>query len=122
MHCHLLLGVHVHLQILSSLPQLAEAVFAWLTGVCLELQVTTWSRHSAKINLLLLFGEHILSVDVESNLFVWAFRGIDENLAPVGHIMLGVDFTPSCIMHPDTYLNKVLLSGVIDLKKNEILK
>ncbi|KAK4756150.1 hypothetical protein SAY87_006277 [Trapa incisa] len=74
-------------------------------------QVTTWSRHSAKINLLLLFGEHILSVDVDGNLFAWVFKGIDENNAPFGHIMMGVDFTPSCIMHPDTYLNKVILGS-----------
>ncbi|GKE17213.1 hypothetical protein Tco_1424790 [Tanacetum coccineum] len=31
--------------------------------------VATWSRHSAKVNLLLLFGEHILSVDVEGNIY-----------------------------------------------------
>ncbi|OWM86894.1 hypothetical protein CDL15_Pgr015930 [Punica granatum] len=74
-------------------------------------EVATWRRHSAKVNLLLLFGEHILSIDVDGNLFVWGFKGIDENLAPVGHIMLGENFTPSCIMHPDTYLNKVILGS-----------
>ncbi|XP_024982989.1 U3 small nucleolar RNA-associated protein 21 homolog [Cynara cardunculus var. scolymus] len=74
-------------------------------------QVATWSRHNAKVNLLLLFGEHILSVDVEGNVFIWAFKGADENLSPVGHILLDSEFTPSCIMHPDTYLNKVILGG-----------
>ncbi|KAK9049733.1 hypothetical protein SSX86_031298 [Deinandra increscens subsp. villosa] len=74
-------------------------------------QVATWSKHTAKVNLLLLFGEHILSVDVEGNVFIWAFKGIEENLSPVGHILLDSEFTPSCIMHPDTYLNKVILGS-----------
>lgn len=74
-------------------------------------QVATWSWHNAKINSLLLFGAHILSVDVERNLFIWAFKEIDQNLAPIGHIMLDDNFTPSCLMHPDTYLNKVIIGS-----------
>ncbi|KAF9597469.1 hypothetical protein IFM89_018915 [Coptis chinensis] len=74
-------------------------------------QVATWSRHNEKVNLLLLFGEYILSVDAKHNLFIWAFKGIDQNLAPVRHILLEDEFTPSCIMHPDTYLNKVLIGS-----------
>ncbi|KAJ7961683.1 WD40 repeat [Quillaja saponaria] len=74
-------------------------------------QVATWSRHSAKVNLLLLFGEHILSGDVHGNMFIWAFKGIDQNLAPFGHMVMDKKFTPSCVMHPDTYLNKVLLGS-----------
>ncbi|XP_076926434.1 uncharacterized protein LOC143589601 [Bidens hawaiensis] len=74
-------------------------------------QMATWSKHNSKVNLLLLFGEHILSVDVEGNMFIWAFKGIEENLSPVGHIMLDSEFKSSCIMHPDTYLNKVILGG-----------
>ncbi|KAJ4709171.1 WD40 repeat [Melia azedarach] len=74
-------------------------------------QVATWSRHSAKVNLLLLFGEHILSVDIDGNMFIWAFKGIEENLAPIGHIKLDDKFTPTCIIHPDTYLNKVILGS-----------
>lgn len=79
------------------------------------LQVATWSRHEAKINSLFLFGDHILSVDVEGNLFIWAFKGADRDVAPIGHIMLDDNFTPSCIMHPDTYLNKVSSSFVVVL-------
>ncbi|KAJ9167353.1 hypothetical protein P3X46_022014 [Hevea brasiliensis] len=74
-------------------------------------QVATWSRHSAKVNLLLLFGDHILSVDVDGNMFIWGFKGLEENLAPIGHIMLDNKFTPTCLMHPDTYLNKVVLGS-----------
>ncbi|CAN1272073.1 U3 small nucleolar RNA-associated protein 21 homolog [Linum perenne] len=72
-------------------------------------QVATWSRHSAKIGRLLVFGDHVLSVDLDGNLFTWAFKGIEEDPAPTGHIKLDDGFTPSCILHPETYLNKVVL-------------
>ena len=71
------------------------------------LQVATWESHNAKINHLLLFGEHILSLDVKGNMFIWGFKGITDKNSPVGYISRGNKFTPSCIMHPDTYLNKV---------------
>ncbi|GFP84289.1 U3 small nucleolar RNA-associated protein 21 homolog [Phtheirospermum japonicum] len=74
-------------------------------------QVATWGSHNDKVNHLLLFGDHILSVDVKGNIFIWAFKGITENLSPVGHILLESNFTPSCIMHPDTYLNKVIVAS-----------
>ena len=70
-------------------------------------QVATWSRHTAKVNLLLLFGEHVLSVDVDGNIFIWAFKGINQNHTPIGHVMMEDKFSPTCIMHPDTYLNTV---------------
>ncbi|XP_042008397.1 WD repeat-containing protein 36-like isoform X2 [Salvia splendens] len=44
-------------------------------------------------------------------MFIWAFKGITENNSPFGHISLGNKFTPSCIMHPDTYLNKVIVGS-----------
>ncbi|KAF5748637.1 Transducin family protein / WD-40 repeat family protein [Tripterygium wilfordii] len=74
-------------------------------------QVATWSRHNMKVNSLLLFGEHILSVDGDGDMFIWAFKGVDVNLVPIGHIKLDDKFSPTCIMHPDTYLNKVLLGS-----------
>ncbi|XP_021279189.1 U3 small nucleolar RNA-associated protein 21 homolog [Herrania umbratica] len=74
-------------------------------------QVANWSRHNAKVNLLLLFGDHVLSVDADGNVFIWTFKGIEDNLAPIGHIKLDAKFTPTCIMHPDTYLNKVLVGS-----------
>ncbi|XP_042482497.1 U3 small nucleolar RNA-associated protein 21 homolog isoform X2 [Macadamia integrifolia] len=74
-------------------------------------QVATWTRHNDKVNWLLLFGEHVLSLDAKGNLFIWPFKGLDENLAPIGHIVLEDKFIPSCIMHPDTYLNKVIIGS-----------
>ncbi|KAJ8772171.1 hypothetical protein K2173_027348 [Erythroxylum novogranatense] len=69
--------------------------------------VATWSRHNAKVNLLMLIGDYILSADVDGNAFTWAFKGIEQSGTPVGHIMLDNNFAPSCIIHPDTYLNKL---------------
>ncbi|KAK4273647.1 hypothetical protein QN277_016997 [Acacia crassicarpa] len=74
-------------------------------------QVATWSNHNAKVSFLLMFGEHIISVDAHGHMFVWAFKGIDQNLAPFGHMKLDDKFFVSCIMHPDTYLNKVLIGS-----------
>ncbi|KAL8172434.1 hypothetical protein V2J09_024238 [Rumex salicifolius] len=74
-------------------------------------QVATWSAHNAKVNMLLQFGDHILSVDVDGNLYIWAFKGIEHHLEPIDHIVLGGGFTPRCIMHPDTYLNKVVIGS-----------
>jgi U3 small nucleolar RNA-associated protein 21 len=83
--------------------------------------VATWSSHNAKVNLLLLFGDHILSVDVESNMFIWSFKGANQNSSPFGHIMLDENFTPSCLVHPDTYLNKVTASSLF-LQKSGCFK
>lgn len=74
-------------------------------------QVATWSAHKFKVRLLFLFGEHILSVDVKGNLLIWAFKGIEEHLEPVGHLTLEDGFTPACIIHPDTYLNKIIIGS-----------
>lgn len=74
-------------------------------------QVATWSSHSAKVNLLYLFGDHILSVDAEHHMFIWAFKGIQQNLEPLSHIFLEGKFSPTCIVHPDTYLNKVIFGS-----------
>ncbi|CAN1224039.1 U3 small nucleolar RNA-associated protein 21 homolog [Linum grandiflorum] len=74
-------------------------------------KVATLSRHSAKVGRLLVFGDYVLSVDLDGNLFTWAFKGIDGDPAPIGHIKLDDGFTPSCILHPDTYLNKVVLGS-----------
>lgn len=84
-------------------------ITSFLLLVACIVQIGTWSRHSEKVNLLLLFGQHILSMDVKGNLYMWAFKEIEWNLSPVGHILLEENFSPSCIMHPDTYLNKVCL-------------
>ncbi|VYS64666.1 unnamed protein product [Arabidopsis thaliana] len=52
--------------------------------------VATWSKHVAKVDLLLLFEEHVLCLVVEGIMFIW------EEHKPTGK------FTPSSIVNPDT--------------------
>jgi U3 small nucleolar RNA-associated protein 21 len=74
-------------------------------------QVGKWC-HNAKVNSLLLFGEHVLSVDSDGKILIWAFKGLDDqNILPSGQMFLEEKFSPSCLMHPDTYLNKVLVGS-----------
>ncbi|KAK7271798.1 hypothetical protein RJT34_27998 [Clitoria ternatea] len=74
-------------------------------------QVATLSSHNAKVKLLLLFGMHIVSVDTSGNMLLWAIEEINQNLAPCRHIVLHEKFSPSCIVHPNTYVNKVLIGS-----------
>ncbi|XP_020572453.1 U3 small nucleolar RNA-associated protein 21 homolog [Phalaenopsis equestris] len=74
-------------------------------------QVATWSKHEEKVNLLLIFGDYVLSVDVKGNIFIWPFKEIKKNLEAAGHIKLEEGFLPTCIIHPNTYLNKVILGS-----------
>lgn len=71
--------------------------------------MATWSGHTAKVTLLLSFGKHVLSVDIEGCIFIWTVAEVSQNNSPIGQIQLGENFSPSCIMHPDTYLNKVII-------------
>jgi len=73
------------------------------------IQVATWSAHTSKVTLLLQYGHQILSIDADGQLFVWAAfeAALDGIVKPVGEWKFRESFTPTCIMHPDTYLNKV---------------
>lgn len=44
---------------------------------------------------------------LDSRLCVWPAAATPESNDPMAEIMLPEGFTPSCIMHPETYLNKV---------------
>lgn len=90
-----------------------NSILAWTLNDHYYFQVATWSAHKEKVNLLFLFGDLILSTDVKGNLFIWTFKNIEQNLQPVSHIVLEDKFSPTCIMHPDTYLNKVKLWYVL---------
>lgn len=78
-----------------------------LTKLCSFVQVATWNKHMERVFSLLLFGDNIISLDVKGNLFIWAFKGVEGIPEPIGHVQLEEEFSPSCLMHPDTYLNKV---------------
>ncbi|RYQ94128.1 hypothetical protein Ahy_B08g089011 [Arachis hypogaea] len=96
---------------IAAEPIEAERLYD-VVNVVLSLQVATWSKHGEKVKLLLLFGDHVISVDIHGNMFLWEFKEVmDQNPSPFRHILLDRSFSPSCIMHPDTYLNKVLVGS-----------
>jgi U3 small nucleolar RNA-associated protein 21 len=66
-----------------------------------------FTGHQAKVFLLLVFGDHLISVAEDNSLKIWnMFTG-----ELFSEINLGDNFTVSTIMHPDTYLNKILLGS-----------
>ncbi|CAI5463619.1 unnamed protein product [Closterium sp. Yama58-4] len=65
-------------------------------------QVGTLKGHKAKIKLLLVFGEYLLSVDEARHVLLWP---------PLGQFQLPEGFNPTGVIHPDTYLNKVLFAS-----------
>lgn len=76
-------------------------------------QVARWSAHGCKVMHLLEFGQQILSIDAGGHLCVWdAFdTSPEKDVKPVREWQFRESFTPTCIMHPDTYLNKVLVGS-----------
>lgn len=64
--------------------------------------------HKAKVHLLLPFGHHLISVDEDSLLKIWDKK--DESLYL--EIPFQNDtFKVSAIMHPNTYINKILVGS-----------
>ncbi|KAI4379695.1 hypothetical protein MLD38_005958 [Melastoma candidum] len=111
-----LVGPHLPSKIraLASYREYTFAAYGNLVGVFHRAnQVAIWNKHEAKVNLLLVFGDHLLSLDVDGNMYVWPFKGVmeEDSVVPVGLVCFGDGFTPSCIVHPDTYLNKVIVGS-----------
>ncbi|KAK2518093.1 Wdr36 [Columba livia] len=70
--------------------------------------VHTYEGHKAKIHLLQPFGDHVISVDVDNVLIVWNIESEEE------YLQVDFDkatFAVSAILHPSTYLNKILLGS-----------
>lgn len=64
--------------------------------------------HKSNVHLLLPFGEHLISVDEDSLLKVWNKR--DESVY-LEIPFQNETFKISAIMHPSTYINKVLIGS-----------
>ncbi|XP_056393450.1 WD repeat-containing protein 36 [Hyla sarda] len=86
--------------------------------------VHTYKGHDAEIHLVLPFGDHVISVDTNNTVIIWDVQSQEE------YLQLNFDksnFTVSAIMHPSTYLNKILLGsqqGTLQLwnvKSNKLL-
>ncbi|KAF1474268.1 WD repeat-containing protein 36, partial [Pygoscelis antarcticus] len=70
--------------------------------------VHTYEGHKARIHLLQPFGDHVISVDVDNVLIVWNIQSEEE------YLQMDFDkatFAVSAVLHPSTYLNKILLGS-----------
>ncbi|XP_037385232.2 WD repeat-containing protein 36 [Talpa occidentalis] len=86
--------------------------------------VHTFKGHKAEIHLLQPFGDHVISVDIDSVLIIWHIYSEEE------YLQLTFDksvFKISAILHPSTYLNKILLGSeqgslqLWNVKSNKLL-
>jgi U3 small nucleolar RNA-associated protein 21 len=80
-------------------------VYVWKMGTHIR---HVFTGHSCPVHLLLPFGPHLISIDESSNLKMWDVRAEDL------YTELNFDnssFRITTILHPVTYLNKVLLGS-----------
>nr|XP_028604268.1 WD repeat-containing protein 36 [Podarcis muralis] len=86
--------------------------------------VHTYKGHRADVHLILPFGDHLISVDRDNILIIWDVQSEEE------YLQMNFDktvFAVSAIMHPSTYLNKILLGSeqgnlqLWNVKSNKLL-
>ncbi|MBN3310749.1 WDR36 protein, partial [Amia calva] len=86
--------------------------------------VHTYTGHDADVHLLQPFGDHLISVDRDGVVIVWDVQSEEE------YLQITFDkavFDISAMMHPSTYLNKVLLGScqgslqLWNIKSNKLL-
>ncbi|KAL2100364.1 hypothetical protein ACEWY4_004758 [Coilia grayii] len=86
--------------------------------------VHTYCGHRGDVHLLLPFGDHLISVDRENAVIVWEVEAEEE------YLQICFDkasFEVSALMHPSTYLNKILFGSrqgalqLWNLKSNKLL-
>ncbi|KAG8130848.1 hypothetical protein E2320_017440 [Naja naja] len=86
--------------------------------------VHTYSGHRTDILFILPFGDHVISIDSESILIIWDVQSEEE------YLQLDFDktvFAISAVLHPHTYMNKILLGSeqgplqLWNVKSNKLL-
>ncbi|XP_060768093.1 WD repeat-containing protein 36 [Neoarius graeffei] len=86
--------------------------------------VHTYEGHQADVHLLLPFGDHLISVDKENAVIIWDVESEDV------YLQISFDkstFEVRAVMHPSTYLNKILLGSsqgslqLWNVKSNKLL-
>ncbi|KAG8456316.1 hypothetical protein GDO86_002197 [Hymenochirus boettgeri] len=86
--------------------------------------VHTYRGLEAEIHLVQPFGDHVISVDTSNVLMIWDIQSEEEYLELKFE---KTSFTISALMHPSTYINKILLGsqqGTLQLwniKSNKLL-
>ncbi|XP_072924345.1 WD repeat-containing protein 36 isoform X1 [Hemitrygon akajei] len=86
--------------------------------------VHSYEGHNAEVHLLLPFGDHVISVDRDNTLIIWDVESEEE------YLQLNFDkitFAVSALLHPSTYINKILLGSqqgslqLWNIKSNKLL-
>uniref|UniRef100_A0A8C1EBX2 WD repeat domain 36 n=1 Tax=Cyprinus carpio carpio TaxID=630221 RepID=A0A8C1EBX2_CYPCA len=86
--------------------------------------VHTYKGHQADVHLLLPFGDHLISVDKDNVVIIWDVESEDT------YLQISYDkasFEVSALMHPSTYLNKILFGSsqgslqLWNIKSNKLL-
>ncbi|XP_071800159.1 WD repeat-containing protein 36-like [Asterias amurensis] len=86
--------------------------------------IYTYTGHEKDVHLLLPFGEHLVSIDESSKLKIWDIKSTEVYL----EIQFSNEsFQVSALMHPTTYLNKILLGSkqgtmqIWNIKSNKLV-
>ena len=97
---------------ISALACKGDLTFAAVRGTITESRRVhrsgEYRGHRADILQLLVLGDNILSLGRDGQLLVWRIGEYDE---PLASVQLQQGFTPTCMAHPDTYLNKVVVGS-----------
>jgi hypothetical protein len=92
---------------ISALASKGDLTFAAVRGAIIECKRVhrsgEYRGHSGDVIQLLPLGDHLLSLGRDGKLLLWR---IGEYAAPEVSIQLPEGLAPTCMAHPDTYLNK----------------
>lgn len=97
----------------------SKEIFAWRRGTELK---HTYKGHESTVHTLLPFGPQLISVDEDSNVKVWDVK-TEELITELN--FSNTIFKITTLMHPNTYLNKVLFGseqGQLQLWNVKVLK
>lgn len=82
-----------------------KQIFAWRSGNVIR---HTYRGHTANVHLMLPFAEHLIAVDEDNCLKIWNIRSEELYLDLA---FSAAEFKVSALVHPPTYLNKILLGS-----------
>lgn len=97
---------------ISALACKGDLTFAAVGGAVTECKrvhrTGIYRGHSGAIIQLMVLGEMLFSLGADQNLIVWRIGEYDD---PEAVIQLPQGFVPTCMAHPDTYLNKIVVGS-----------
>ncbi|CAG9861245.1 unnamed protein product [Phyllotreta striolata] len=82
-----------------------KVIYAWRRGTELK---HTYKGHQHNVRLMIPFGAHLVSVDESNNVKIW---DIKAETVYTELLFNSENFNVSAILHPSTYINKILLAS-----------